>query len=88
MKFTVHLYAVAIVKVRNVNTMAAFEIQPAIVSAYMNDQAVTLTMMAEYLYQVRGGSSHEQAVKAANAKRRAVRKAIGYSYPESGEFTF
>lgn len=46
------------------------------------------TMLATYLDARRDGSDHVHAVKAANRKLVRVRRAMGYSLPKAGQFTF
>lgn len=50
-------------------------------------------MLAEYIEARRGldgcgEKDHADAVILCNKRLRAVRKALGYSYPQSGEFNF
>lgn len=35
-----------------------------------------------------GDGTHERGVKAGNALRAKVRKALGFTYPKAAEFTF
>lgn len=55
--------------------------------------AVTAAMCAAYVSKRRGtdGSGshdHSDAVKTAMARRRKIRRSLGFTYPERGEFTF
>ncbi len=59
----------------------------------LEHMATRAARLAEYLDTRCGGTgcgkqSHEDSVKAANKKLVEVRRAIGYSYPQAGVFTF
>lgn len=46
-------------------------------------------MLAAYIaLRINTDNGHDAAVKAANKKLAQVRKALGYTYPESGCFNF
>ena len=60
---------------------------------YLDHVAVRAAMISEYLQQRRGGycgdhRDHAHACKATLLVRRRVRKALGYTIPKAGEFTF
>ena len=54
----------------------------------IQNDAVCLATMAEYIHIFKNTNDHAKAVKAANRRRKRVRRALGYSYPGAGEINF
>lgn len=48
----------------------------------------TGVMLRAYIDQRQLHYGHDAAVKVANSQLASVRKAMGYSYPEAGQFNF
>ena len=58
---------------------------------HLKDIAQRAAVLGEYLDHCSGSMGtpdHDDAVKASMRTRRKVRKALGYAYPASGEYSF